>query len=433
MSIEEIIERKRDGRAHTAEELDALALGFVRGEIPDYQMSAWLMAAYVRGLNAEETVLLTDAMVRSGRVVDLSSVAGTVIDKHSTGGVGDSVTLVVAPLVAACGVPVAKMSGRGLGHTGGTIDKLESIPGMRVSMPVEEFVAQVREVGIAVVAQSPEVDPADAAMYALRDVTATVPSIPLIVSSIVSKKVACGAAGVLLDVKVGSGAFMKTETDARALAAELTRVGAELNLDIRCVLTDMDEPLGWAVGNVLEVVEAVSVLRGESPGRLADVSVALAARMLVMGGAAECIPAGEAAASRALADGSALATFRAWVAAQGGDPRVADDPGGVLPRPAVSEVLRAPSSGYLQGMDAEEVGRAACALGAGRDVKGAAIDPAAGVELHVRVGRPIEAGQAVATMHAATRERFVEGARRLSSALRIGPDRLEPSSLLVDA
>ena len=432
VTIEEIIERKRDGETHAVAEIDRLVLGYTHGEVPDYQMSAWLMAAFIRGLGPEETVWLTDAMVRSGQVVDLSGLGRTVLDKHSTGGVGDTVTLVVAPLVAACGVPVAKMSGRGLGHTGGTLDKLESIPGFRTSLTVEQFVRQVEEVGVAVIAQTPEIDPADKAIYALRDVTATVPSIPLIVGSIVSKKVAGGTDAVLLDVKVGSGAFMKTIEQGRALASELTRVGAALGRDIRCVLSDMDEPLGSAVGNALEVAEAVATLQSGT-GRLAAASVALAGRMLAMGGAAATVGEGEVLAREAIISGRALEAFGRWVAAQGGDEAVAVDPARVLPRAAIKHVVQAPSSGYLSGMNAEEVGRSALALGAGRVSKDAPIHPGAGIELLARVGDTVTAGEPLAVLHSATEARADEGERRLLAAIRISEEQPERHALLMDA
>ncbi|MBE0475735.1 MAG: thymidine phosphorylase [Coriobacteriia bacterium] len=430
-TIEELIARKRDGGGLSAEELDRLVLGFTAGEVPDYQMAAWLMAACIRGLDAEETVWLTDAMVRSGERVDLSALGRTVLDKHSTGGVGDTVTLVVAPLVAACGGTVAKVSGHGLGHTGGTLDKLESIPGFRTALSIGEFVRQADEVGVAVIAQSPEVDPADGAMYALRDVTATVPSIPLIVASIVSKKVAGGADAVLIDVKSGSGAFAKTGDEARALARQLTRVGAALGRCIRCVVSDMDEPLGAAVGNALEVAEAVATMRSAT-GRLAEVCVAIAGRMLAMGGGAPTAAAGEALAREALADGRALEAFRRWVRAQGGDEAVAEDPADVLPRARERRVTGAPRSGYLSRMDAEGVGRAAAALGAGRTTKDAAVDPGAGIVLHARVGEPVSRDDPLATLHAAGPALLDEGERRLLAAVGVTDDRPEPRALLTD-
>jgi len=309
-TFEELIERKRDGHAHTAEEIDRIVLGYTDGEMPDYQMAAWLMAAFLNGLDADETVWLTDAMVRSGRQVDLSSIPGVKVDKHSTGGVADTTTLVLAPMVAACGAPVAKMSGRGLGHTGGTLDKLEAIPGYSVELSPEAFVSQVRDVGVAVIAQSPDVDPADKKIYALRDVTATVPSIPLIVGSIISKKIAGGADAILLDVKVGSGAFMKSEQDARALAAELRRVGHVLGRDVVCVMSDMSQPLGMAVGNSLEVREAIETLRGEGPAELTDLCVALGAKMLVLARVCNDQAEGQQRCWSALADGTALSKFQ---------------------------------------------------------------------------------------------------------------------------
>ncbi|TLM77515.1 MAG: thymidine phosphorylase, partial [Actinobacteria bacterium] len=292
MPAVELIEAKRDGAKHAEADIAALVGGYVAGAVPDYQMAAWLMAAFLRGLDADETVWLTRAMVGSGTTLDLSGVPGVKVDKHSTGGVGDTVTLVVAPVVAACGVPVAKMSGRGLGHTGGTLDKLESVPGLRTALSADEFARQVARVGVAVMAQTDDVVPADRLLYALRDVTGTVPSVPLIVSSIVSKKVAGGADAVLLDVKCGSGAFMRTPAAARALAGELARVGAAFGKRFSAVVTDMDAPLGDAVGNALEVAEAIAVLSGEGPPRLAEACEQVAARMLVLGGVAADVEEG---------------------------------------------------------------------------------------------------------------------------------------------
>jgi pyrimidine-nucleoside phosphorylase len=317
-TIEELIEIKRDGRRHTREQIGQLVSSYVAHAMPDYQMAAWMMAVLLRGLDHEETVWLTDAMAHSGTVMDLSTIPGVKVDKHSTGGVGDKTTLVLAPMVAACGAPVAKMSGRGLGHTGGTLDKLESIPGFRTGLSSEEFVAQVRRIGVAVIAQSLDIDPADKQMYALRDVTATVPSVPLIVGSIISKKVAGGAHGVVLDVKVGSGAFMKSVEDARVLARELTRTGEALGLRVEVLLTDMDQPLGCAVGNALEVAEAIATLRDDGPEDLFQESLALGSRMLVLAEVARDLDDGRARLVHAVQSGAALEKFRRWVEAQGG-------------------------------------------------------------------------------------------------------------------
>lgn len=431
-SIEELIEVKRDGGTHTADELQRLIAAFVSGEMPDYQMAAWLMAAFIRGLDSAETAALTEAMARSGRMVDLSSVPGIKVDKHSTGGVGDTTTLVLAPLVASCGVPVAKMSGRGLGFTGGTLDKLESIPGFRVQLEPEEFLAQVRDVGVAVIAQSADVDPADKKMYALRDVTATVPSMPLIVGSIISKKVAGGADAILLDVKVGSGAFMKTEAEARALAAELSRVGELLGRTVVCVLTDMDQPLGSAVGNSLEVREAIATLRGEGPAALTELCIALGSKMLVLGKVADDEAGARVLLLDSIASGRALDTFRAWVAAQGGDPTVADDPS-LLPVGVHTATVTALRAGWVTGIDAEGVGRAAMALGAGRARQEDAIDPGAGLELDVRIGDRVETGAVLGTLYTNDAASLDEAAERVVAAVRIGDAECAPPPLFVEA
>ena len=431
-SIEELIEVKRDSGKHTAEELTRLVDAFVSGEMPDYQMAAWLMAAFIRGLDSEETAWLTEAMARSGEMVDLSSIPGIKVDKHSTGGVGDTTTLVLAPLVASCGVPVAKMSGRGLGFTGGTLDKLESIPGFSVTLGPEQFLAQVRDVGCAVIGQTPGVDPADKKMYALRDVTATVPSIPLIVGSIISKKVAGGADAIVLDVKVGSGAFMKTEADARALAAELTRVGELLGRKIVCVLTDMDQPLGCAVGNALEVREAVLTLRGEGPADLTELCLVLGAKMLVLGGIAEDERKGRDLLLDSIASGRALDTFRTWVRAQGGDARVADDLS-LLPIGAHTREVTARESGWIEGFDAEGVGRAAMELGAGRARKEDTIDPGAGLDLHVKTGDRVEIGVPLGTLYTSDPALLDEAEERLCAAVRIGGEEVPPPPLFLEA
>jgi len=428
LTFEELIERKRDGLAHTADEIERVISGFTSGEMPDYQMSAWLMAGFLNGFDPDETVWMTDAMVRSGAQVDLSSIPGVKVDKHSTGGVADTTTLVLAPLVAACGAPVAKMSGRGLGHTGGTLDKLESIPGFKVELPIDAFLDQVREVGVAVIAQSPDVDPADKKIYALRDVTATVPSIPLIVGSIISKKVAGGADAILLDVKVGSGAFMKTEQDARALAQELTRVGRQLGRDVVCVMSDMDQPLGMAVGNALEVREAIETLRGIGPDALTDLCLALGARMLVMGRVADTLDDGFDRCRQAIDDGSALERLRMWVAAQGGDPQVADDLELLVLAPCVREV-RAVADGFVAGFDAESVGRSAMLLGAGRAAKDDAIDLGAGLVLAVRVGDRVAAGDVLCTMYARSEALLDRGEERFASSVRFSDVPVEPPPL----
>ena len=429
VTYEELIELKRDGRTHTADEIDRLVLGYSAGDMPDYQMAAWLMASYLNGLNADETVWMTDAMVRSGRIMDLSAIAGTKVDKHSTGGVADTTTLVLAPLVAACGVPVAKMSGRGLGHTGGTLDKLESIPGFRVELTPEEFVEQVQRVGVAVIAQSPDIDPADKKLYALRDVTATVPSIPLIVGSIISKKIAGGADAIVLDVKVGSGAFMKDEEHARSLAAELTRVGKALGRDVVCFLSDMDQPLGMAVGNALEVREAIDVLEGGGPKPLREVVLVLGSRMLVLGKAAPDTDTARRKLELALDSGAALERFSEWVEAQGGDARTAYDPE-VLPAAAFVREVLAAEPGYVAGFDAESVGRAAMLLGAGRAAKDDAIDPAAGLVLDVRRGDAVSEGDRLATLYASSEDLFTAAEERLRDAVRLAPNKPEDAPLI---
>lgn len=427
-TFEELIERKRDGHEHTPEEIERVVLGFTNGEMPDYQMSAWLMAALLRGLSADETIAMTDAMVRSGRVLDLSAIPGVKVDKHSTGGVADTTTLVLAPLVAACGVPVAKMSGRGLGHTGGTLDKLESIPGFRIELSAEDFVEQVRRIGVAVVAQSAEVDPADKKIYALRDVTGTVPSIPLIVGSVISKKVAGGADAMMLDVKVGSGAFMKTEAEARQLAHELTAVGEALGKKVVCLMTDMDQPLGMAVGNALEVEEAILTLRGDGPPALTELCLVFGAEMLVLGGVADNQDHALRIVGEALASGRALAKFREWISAQGGDARITDDPAR-LPRSPMSRAVAATESGFVTRFNAEEVGRAAMMLGAGREKVGDTIDPGAGLVLAVRVGDAVSPGDTLCTMYAASETLLEEAEQRFRHAVHIDTERAEPTPL----
>src|SRR5215210_105231 len=368
----ELIRRKRDGEQLADDEIVELVLAYARGDVPDYQMAAFCMAVYFRGLNGAETYALTDAMIRSGETIDLGAALGRkAVDKHSTGGVGDKTSLAVAPIVAACGVPFGKMSGRGLGHTGGTLDKLESIPGFHVELSTADFVEQVREVGLAIIGQTGDLVPADRMLYALRDVTATVDILPLIASSIMSKKIAGGADAIVLDVKVGDGAFMKTLDEARALAETMLALGEEAGREVVCLLTDMDQPLGAAVGNALEIAEARETVRGDGPTDFTELVLDACARLLSLSDLGVDVPEGRRRAEGAVADGSALALYERWIRAQGGDP----DPG-ALPRAPVVRELRSPSSGYVARLGAIAVGHAALHLGAGRRAKGDEIDPA---------------------------------------------------------
>ena len=399
MRVVELIERKRDGGKLTANEIDALVQGYTKGEIPDYQMSAFCMAVVWRGMDAKETAALTASMVRSGERLDLSRF-GRVVDKHSTGGVGDKTTLVVAPLVAACGVPVAKMSGRGLGFSGGTLDKLESIRGYRVDLSTAEFVAQLGRIGIVVTGQTADLAPADGKLYALRDTTGTVPAIPLIASSVMSKKIAAGANAVVLDVKVGSGAFMKDIASARELARAMVAIGVAHGLAVTCELTDMEQPLGNAVGNSLEIAEAIATLRGDGPSDLIELTRAAGAEMLVHGRKARDTESALARIDRALADGSGFAKFRELVAAQGGDVTPVDDRS-QLPRAPKVETLRASRTAYVSAIAADRIGIASVRLGAGREKKGDPIDHRTGIVLHAKVGDRVERGQPYADVHVA--------------------------------
>lgn len=412
LSVPELIAKKRDGAAHTQAELETLVLGFTRGEVPDYQMSAWLMAVFLRGMTPEETAALTLVMARSGDQLDLGSLHDTV-DKHSTGGVGDKTSLVLTPMLAALGLTVAKMSGRGLAHTGGTIDKLESIPGWSPDLSEDRFLAQAREVGLALIGQTKDLAPADGKLYALRDVTATVPCLPLIASSIMSKKLASGAQTVVLDVKVGAGAFMTTTEQGEALARAMVDIGRRAGRSVRAVLTDMDTPLGHMAGNSLEVQEALATLRGEGPADLTELCVTLAVEALVAHG--QDAAGAERRARQTLADGSALARFRAFVAAQGGDPAYVDDPARLDVAPDRAEV-RAGRGGFVARVDALSVGRAVLALGGGRERKGEAIDPGVGVELLKKPGERVEAGEAVLRLY----HRAGHGLERAQALLEAG-------------
>jgi pyrimidine-nucleoside phosphorylase len=412
----DIIARKRDGHALSKEEIRFFVEGYTLGRVADYQAAAWLMAVLLKGMTAEEAVDLTMAMAASGRVLSLRSIAPVVADKHSTGGVGDKTTLVVAPVVAAAGLPVAKMSGRGLGFTGGTLDKLESIPGFRVDLDVERFMAQVARYHVAIAGQSAELAPADGKLYALRDVTATVPSIPLIASSIMSKKIAAGADVIVLDVKVGQGAFMKTLESARELARLMVQVGKGVDRRVLAVLASMDQPLGDAVGNALEVSEAIAALRGGGPHDLRAHCLAIAAYMLLLGRKAASLEEASRLAEDALVSGRALATFAELVRAQGGDERVVQAPERVLPAAPVVRPVAAPRSGYVVGLNAEKVGLATMRLGAGRERKGEPIDHRVGVVLHRKIGDQATAGEPLFTVHATGDASWTAGAREILAA-----------------
>jgi pyrimidine-nucleoside phosphorylase len=416
----EIIAKKRDGFELSKAELSVFIEGYTRGDIPDYQAAAWLMAVYLRGLSLRETVDLTHIMAHSGDTLDLNDIAPFIVDKHSTGGVGDNTTLVVAPLVASTGLPVGKMSGRGLGFTGGTVDKLESIPGFRCNLSSDEFRENLRRHGIVVSGQTPELVPADGKLYALRDVTATVSSLPLIASSIMSKKIACGANGIVLDVKVGQGAFMKTLKEAKTLAILMLDIGKNMNRRMAAVISNMEQPLGCAVGNALEVTEAVETLQGHGPTDLLEHCLVVGAKMLVLAGRSQNVPEATHLLQQSLDSGRALDTFRRWVIAQGGDGRVADSPRDILPRARVIRTVGAPQTGWVTSLNALDVGLAVLHLGAGRTVKGVAIDPSVGLVLHRKVGDEAGRGEPLYTIHAASAAQSDELETVVSAAYTFG-------------
>ena len=418
MRMYDLITKKKRGEPLATSEIRAMVEGFTKGEIPDYQMAAMLMAICFRSMTEEEMRDLTLAMAASGDEVDLSAFGSSTVDKHSTGGVGDKTTLIACPIVAAAGGRIAKMSGRGLGHTGGTVDKLESIPGFQTTLSREDFFAVIEKTGLSLIGQSGELAPADKKLYALRDVTATVDSIPLIAASIMSKKLAAGSAAIVLDVKTGSGAFMKTLDDALALARAMVAIGEGAGRKTSAVITDMDVPLGFAVGNALEVAEAMEVLQGRGPADLREVSLALAADMLRLigrGGFDEC----QRLAEKAVEDGSAFRAFAAMVEAQGGDASCLADPR-KLPQAAFRLKVRAERSGYITHMDAETIGRAACMLGAGRETKESVIDHAAGIRILKKTGEAVEAGEAIAELHANAENLLAPAASRCLAAIEVG-------------
>ena len=417
MRVVDLIEKKQAGLALSQEEINFLIAGYTDGTIPDYQMSALAMAIYFQGMTEEEASYLTMAMVKSGDEIDLSAIHGVKVDKHSTGGVGDTTTLVLAPLVAACGVPVAKMSGRGLGHTGGTTDKLEAIPGFSVTLLPQDFIDHVNRYKIAVVGQSGNLTPADKKLYALRDVTGTVQSIPLIASSIMSKKIAAGADAIVLDVKTGEGAFMKTLADAEALAHTMVKIGHQVGRKTLAVISDMSQPLGYMIGNALEVKEAIQTLQGQGPEDLTELCWVLGGQMLLAANRVASLEEGKALLQEQIDSGRALEVFKTFLANQGGDTRIVDNPD-LLPQARYQIPLLAQSSGVVSQWVADEVGVAAMMLGAGRETKEDIIDPAVGIELCAKVGDPIQEGQPLAILHS-NREDVSEVLARLSAAISI--------------
>ncbi|MBR0421430.1 MAG: pyrimidine-nucleoside phosphorylase [Clostridia bacterium] len=433
MRIVDIIEKKRDGEELNREQIEALILGYVKGQVPDYQVAAFLMAVVFRGMTDRETAILTDVMMHSGDTVDLSSLPGIKVDKHSTGGVGDTTTLIVAPLVAACGGTVAKMSGRGLGHTGGTLDKLESIPGVNIEQPLDRFMDIVRRINLAVIGQSGNLVPADKKLYAMRDVTATIGSTPLIASSIMSKKLAAGADAIVLDVKVGSGAFMHTVEDAKKLASLMVRIGDHLGRRCEAIITDMNQPLGLAVGNALEVQEAVNVLSGLVPEEepLVQVSLLLGAHMLLLSNLASTEEEGKEKLLQALRSGAGLEKLRQMIAALGGDPAYID-------AERIKELCRVNrlvevyplQDGFLAGLEAEKIGIASQMLGAGRAKKEDTIDPAVGLIMHRRVGDRLSIGEPFCTLYVNDETHLEEAVALLHESMTISLEKPAPSPLV---
>ena len=429
MRAVDLIAKKRDGHALSRDEIGWLIAAYAADELPDYQMSAWAMAVVLRGMDDRETADLTLAMARSGDMLDLHDIAPITVDKHSTGGVGDKTTLLVAPMVAALGLPVAKMSGRGLGFSGGTVDKLESIPGLRTALDAAEFRQIVREVGLVVAAQSGELAPADKKLYALRDVTATVESIPLIAASVMSKKLAAGADCIVLDVKYGSGAFMHTLEDARLLAQRMVAIGRHAGRRVAAVLSSMQQPLGYNIGNALEVQEAIGALRGGGPADLVELSLALGAQLVLLAGKSESEADARALLTNVLASGAAWAKFRQMVAAQGGDLAFIDAPER-LPSAPITHDLPAPRAGYVVAIDGMALGLSVNELGGGRARKEDQIDPAVGLVLRAKVGDRVEAGAPLLTIHAANAAAAEGVAPRLAAAYTLGDAPVSPPPLI---
>ena len=428
MRAVDIIEKKRDGKELSRDEIAFFVQGYTRGEVPDYQAAAWLMAVYFQGMSRRETADLTLAMAHSGDLLDLSQIAPNAVDKHSSGGVGDKVSLVVVPLVAALGLPVAKMSGRGLGFSGGTLDKLESISGFRADLSTEEFLKQVQEIGLVISGQSLDMAPADGKFYALRDVTGTVPCLPLIASSIMSKKLAGGARAIVLDVKVGHGAFMKSQDDALRLAETMVQIGYDAGRRVTALISDMNQPLGWAVGNALELREAIDTLHEGGPADFREHCLVIASELLQLGGVATTPDEGLEKARQALASGAAWEKFLALVRAQGGDTDQIENPD-LLPHAQLAQATPAPQSGYLADLNARQVGLAAVDLGAGRAKKGDPIDPSVGVVVHYKVGDLVEKGTPLFTVHANDENRLAASQARLLAAHTLSKEQVSPYPL----
>ena len=431
MRTVDLIQLKRDGAELTPEEIEFLVDGYTSGEIPDYQMSAFLMAVFYSGMTDREVSRLTECMLRSGETADLSAIPGIKVDKHSTGGVGDKTSLVVAPLAAAAGVVVPMMSGRALGHTGGTLDKLESIPGFRTDLSSDEFQRQLAELGLCFIGQTDQFAPADRKLYALRDVTGTVESIPLIASSIMSKKLAEGVDALVLDVKVGSGAFMKKQVDARRLAQTMVGIARPMDKKVQALITDMSQPLGYAVGNALEVMEASQTLQNAGPADLTKLCLELAARMIFLGKQAATLEEARLVAERHLVDGSAYKKFKDVVAAQGGNPQALDN-FVLLPNATGAREIASPRAGYVSLIDAEDIGIAANMIGAGRDKKEDAIDPAVGIILEVKAGEKVEAGSILCRLYYTKEDRVEEAAEKVEDAFHISAQRPEERELILE-
>lgn len=428
LRVVDIIEKKQLGQALSEEEIRFMVEGFTDGSIPDYQMSAWMMAIYFQGMTDEEASHLTMAMVESGDQIDLSAIEGTKVDKHSTGGVGDTTTIVLAPLVASAGVPVAKMSGRGLGHTGGTLDKFEAIEGFKIEIPIDQFIDLVNKNKVAVVGQTGNLAPADKKMYALRDVTSTVQSVPLIASSIMSKKIASGADAIVLDVKVGDGAFMKTVEDARELAQAMVRIGRQVNRKTLAVISDMSQPLGFAVGNALEVKEAIDTLKGQGPKDLTELVLVLGSQMLMAANKADNLGEGKAILMEKIENGQALEQLKIFIESQGGNSQVVDYPD-LLPQAAYQTVVKADRDGVISDWNAHDVGVACSMLGAGRLQYTDDIDPAVGVVLHAKIGDSVKKGDPIVTIHS-NRQEIDEVINLLKASFVIG-DSSQPTPLII--